>query len=319
MSISAKERYYLKRKALYYFYEKGYSNSDIAKMLGISRVTLSKLMAEAKEEGMVKIEIIDTKNLGEVLELEDAVKSRFNLSFVKIIDIRSDNPDTLMSTLAFEGARHLELLLRSGMKVGLAWGKTMTRLVNLLTPNPTIKDLEVYTLLGGACSEAEFQPTLLAQTFLNCYSGNAYTINAPFICHSELLCAEIKKEPSIAKIMESTKNLDLALIGIGRMPTKQYLKGSYYHLPDCVIDEIIDAGAVGDICGIFYDIDGKICETSISKRIVSINIEDLKGSSTVIAVAGGEDKPLSLRGALNGGFIDVLVTDLKTAEELMKI
>ena len=66
MALSADQRYYLKRKALYYYYEKNCSNTDIAKMLGISRVTLNRLLAEAKEEGMVKIEIIDTRNISHI-------------------------------------------------------------------------------------------------------------------------------------------------------------------------------------------------------------------------------------------------------------
>ena len=317
MSISAEQRYYLKRKALYYFYEKGYSNTDIANMLGISRVTLNRLLAEAREEGMVKIEIIDTRNINYIIELEDRLKSRYGLEHVRIVDTDTKTPDQLISKLAYEGARHCERMLHSNMKVGIAWGKTLSTLINYLSPNPAISDIEVYTLMGGACSEAFFQPNLLAQSLLNYYKGSSYIINAPFICHSELLCAEIRKEPSIAKILDVAKNLDLALVGIGRFPTREHLKKSYYNFPDNIIDEIQEAGAVGDICGNFFDINGNVCKTSVSNRIVSIDIEDLKSCKKVLAVAGGESKPLSIRGALNGGFIDILITDYQTAVQVM--
>lgn len=313
MSISADQRYYLKRKALYYFYEKNYSNTDIAKMLGISRVTLNRLLAEAKDEGMVKIEIIDTRNINHILELEDRIKSRYNMEYVKIVDTDTAVPDALISKLALEGERYLERMLRSGIKIGLGWGRTLSTLINDLTPNAGITGIEVYTLMGGACSEANFQPNLLAQSLLNYYSGSSYIINAPFVCHSELLCAEIKKEPSIANILNATDRLDIALVGIGRLPTREHLKKSYWNLPDDVIDEILDAGAVGDICGNFIDINGNVCKTSVSKRIVSVDIDRLRKRRHVMAVAGGEAKPLSIRGALKGGFIDILVTDYKTA------
>lgn len=317
MSISAEQRYYLKRKALYYFYEKGYSNTDIANMLGISRVTLNRLLAEAREEGMVKIEIIDTRNMNRIIELEDRLKNRYGLEHVRIVDTDNATPDQLVSKLAYEGARHFERMLHSNMKIGIAWGKTLSTLMNYLSPNSTITDIEVYTLMGGACSEAFFQPNLLAQSLLNYYNGGAYIINAPFICHSELLCAEIRKEPSIVGILEGVKDLDLTLVGIGRFPTREHLKKSYYNFPDDIIDEIQSAGAVGDICGNFFDINGNVCKTSVSNRIVSIDIEDLKSCKKVIAVAGGEDKSLSIRGALNGGFIDILITDYKTAVQVM--
>ena len=165
MSISADQRYYLKRKALYYFYEKNYSNTDIAKMLGISRVTLNRLLAEAKDEGMVKIEIIDTRNINHILELEDRIKSRYNMEYVKIVDTDTAVPDALISKLALEGARYLERMLRSGIKIGLGWGRTLSTLINDLTPHAGITGIEVYTLMGGACSEANFQPNLLAHPF----------------------------------------------------------------------------------------------------------------------------------------------------------
>ena len=317
MSISADQRYYLKQKALFYFYEKGYSNTDIAKMLGISRVTLNRLMMEAKEEGMVRIEIIDTKNLKKLLNLEDAIKNRYNLKYVKLVDVNSADLDTVTSRLAAEGARHLDRYIHGGMKIGIGWGNTLSAMVGFLTPNNTISDLEVYTLLGGACSEANFQPNLLAQSLINLYGGSSYIINAPFVCHSYLLCSEIKKEPSIANILKATRSLDIAIVGIGREPNQEHLEKSYYHFPPDIIDEIIKAGAVGDICGNFFDENGNICKTSVADRVVSIDINDLKQCSNVIAIAGGPAKVRSIRGALNGGFIDVLITDLNTAAALL--
>ena len=308
MSISADQRYYLKQKALFYFYEKGYSNTDIAKMLGISRVTLNRLMAEAKEEGMVRIEIIDTKNLQKLLNLEDKIKNFYGLKYVKLVDINSTDPETVTSKLAAEGAKHLDRYLHSGMKIGIGWGNTLSSMVNLMTPNSAVSNLEIYTLLGGACSEANFQPNLLAQRLI---------INAPFVCHSYLLCSEIKKEPSIANILRATSSLDIAVVGIGREPNQEHLEKSYYHFPPDIIEEIIKAGAVGDICGNFFDENGRICKTSVADRVVSIDIHDLKQCSNVIAVAGGPAKARSIRGALNGGFINVLITDTITAAQLL--
>ena len=69
MSIGAEQRYYMKLKAVYYYYEKDYTQTEIAQMLNVSRITLSKLLKEAREEGMVKIEIVDYRNVRQLLEL----------------------------------------------------------------------------------------------------------------------------------------------------------------------------------------------------------------------------------------------------------
>ena len=317
MSIPADHRYYLKQKALYYFYEKEYSYSDIAKMLGISRVTLNRLMNEAKAEGLVKIEIIDSKNLKHLLLLEDKLKTRYRLFDVKLVDVTDFNADTLFSRLASEGAKYVEQRIQSGMKIGVCWGNTLSSMLGYLNRNASVTDLEVYSLLGGSCSEASFQPALLAQSLLALYSGRAYTINAPFVCHSSLLCKEIRREPEIARILDICPSLDLALVGIGQYPDRDRLEKSYYHFPDSVIDELLAAKAVGDICGNFYDIRGNICQTDLSNRIVSVSLDSLKTCRNVTAVAGGPDKVNSIRGALNGGYIHTLITDVKTAEQIL--
>lgn len=317
MSIPAEHRYYLKQKALYYYYEKDYSYSDIAGMLGISRVTLNRLMNEAKAEGLIKIEILDSKNLKRVLVLEDKLRTRYGLKDVKLVDMADFNIDSLVPRLAAEGAKYVEQCIRSGMKVGICWGETLSTMLTCMNRNSSVTDLEVYSLLGGFCSEANFQPTLLAQSLLAFYSGRAYTINAPFVCHSRLLCSEIKKEPEIARILDICPSLDLAFVGVGQHPDRDRLKKSYYHFPDSVIDELLSARAVGDICGNFYDAEGRVCQTDLSSRIVSVSLQDLKTCKNVIAVAGGPSKVDSIRGALNGGYIHTLITDVNTAEAIL--
>ena len=317
MSISAEQRYYLKQKALYYFYEKEFSYSDISKMLGISRVTLNRLMAEAKQEGMVKIEILDSKQLKSLLVLEDQLRTRYHLQDVKLVESVSFDDSRLLPNLAAEGARYVEQRLRSGMKIGICWGNTLSALLGYLNRNNSVSDLEVYTLLGGACSEANFQPGLLAQSFLSLYGGSSYTINAPFACHSSLLCSEIKKEPDIAKILNICPSLDMALVGIGQYPDRERLEHSYYHFPDSVIEELLAAEVVGDICGNFYNIQGEICRTELSDRIVSINPQNLRQCKNAIAIAGGSEKVDSIRGALNGRYIHTLITDVDTATQIL--
>ena len=85
MSISQEHRYYLKLKALYYLYEKGYTQTEIAKRLNISRVTLGRLLDEAKAEGMIKFEIVDIRGTMKILQLEERLRQKFGLQDIKSI------------------------------------------------------------------------------------------------------------------------------------------------------------------------------------------------------------------------------------------
>lgn len=316
MAIPDDLRYYLKLKALCCIYEKKYTHTETAKQLGISRVTLNRLLEEAQDEGMIKVDIVDTKNLKSTLELEDRLKTRLGLNDVKLVNVGSSTSNSSVN-FSMECARYVQMFLRSRMKVGLAWGRALRAMLNFLTPLPGVSDIDVYTLLGGAYNEADLQPNVMVQTMLGLYPGNGHVINAPYICHSELLCSELKKEPSIAQILEETKTLDLAIVGIGENPNSLHFKDGYYHFSDTIVSELIEAGAVGDICGNFFDQNGRVCQTSISSRIVSIELENLKTCKKVIGIARGDRKLQSILGAINGGYIDSLVTDTETAAKLL--
>lgn len=319
MSIRENERYYLKLKALYYLYEKGYTQTNIAKMLNISRVTLGKFLEEAREEGMIRVEIVDVRNMLAVLQIEEELKQRFGLEDVKLVDGGDADEHIVMRKIAQQSAAYVEMLLRSNMKIGVTWGRTLNMMVDSLSVNRSIKNLTIYTLVGSSSSNIDFQPNVLAQNLLNKYGGALKIMTAPFLCHSEKLCADIKHDPQIAAILNEALNLDITLVGIGEEPVRGSKKLSNYPFDEQMIEELVNCGAVGDICGNFFDKDGELCNTSLRRRIVSIDIRELSRHKRVLGIGGGARKAQSILGALRGGYLDILITDLKTAETVLSL
>lgn len=319
MPIQPEQRYYLKLKALYYLYEKGYTQTEIAKMLNISRVTLGKLLDEAKAEGMIKIEIIDVRGSMRVLQIEEQLKQMFQLQDIKLVDCQNLDKDTALRRIASEAAAYFDQQLQSHMKIGLTWGRTLNSVIEQLPDNQSVQNLTVYTLLGGSSSSSDFQPTFLAQQIIRKYGGSANMLNAPFMCQSAELCQAFKQEPQIASILHDSRHLDMTIVGIGEEPVYGAPRLSDYPFDTSMINELVDAGAVGDICGNFFDIQGQMCQTSLSNRIISIDLQDLHQHKKVVGVGGGPSKVKSVLGALNGRYLDVLITDVRTAEEVLKL
>lgn len=320
MPIGAEQRYYLKLKAVYYYYEKDYTQTEIAQMLNVSRITLGKLLKEAREEGMVKIEIVDFKNVRQLLELEARLKDRFGLVDVKVVDAQENDRGEITRKLAVAGAKYLDHILRSNMRVGMAWGRTLEMMVDYLSENRTITGIEVDTLLGGAgTADSKIQPNIIAQRLIQKYSGTGYIINAPYLCQTEELCEAIKKEPHIADVIERAKHADITLVGIGEKPDVKSGYDSAYRYSDGTLEELLEHNAVGDICANFYDINGEICRSSVCRRVVSIDIRDLRDSNKVIGIGGGPNKAEAVLGALNGQYLKVLVTDKFTAQRVLEL
>lgn len=319
MPIQPDQRYYLKLKALYYLYERGYTQTDIAKKLNISRVTLGKLLEEARNEGMIKIEIIDVRGAMRLLQLEEQFKQRFGLQDIKLVDCQNMDKEGSIRRIASEAAFYFEQHIRDGMKLGFTWGRTLNSMVEHLNENRGIHDLMVYTLVGVASSSADFQPNILAQSLIRKYNGNTNIITAPFMCQSAEVCQAMKQEPQIADILQTAHELDMTMVGIGEEPVKNADHLSDYPFDTAIINELVEAGAVGDICGNFFDIRGQLCNTSLTDRIVSIDLNDLHRHKKVVGIGGGPSKVRSVLGALNGRYLDVLITDVQTAEEVLKL
>ena len=317
MSFTEDQRYYLKLKALSYLYEDGMSQTDIAKRLHISRVTLGKLLEEAKAEGMIKFEIVDVRGQMEIVQLEKEMCDSFGLRDIKLVAANAADEAQTVRRIAAEGATYLEQMLRSDMQIGLTWGHTLSQMIQELRPNQNIKDLEVYTLVGGASTSSNFQPNLLAQELIAKYDGQAFVMTAPFMCQHEDLCAQIKKEPAIDHILRASRNVDITLVGIGEEPEKGADRLSDYPFDKKMIQQLVKAKAVGDICGNFFDEQGALCDTPFRDRIVSIDIRELPQHKWVVGMGGGQKKVHSILGALHGGYLDVLITDAQTAREVL--
>ncbi len=315
MSISSDQRYALKLKAAYYLYEKDYTQVQVAEMLGISRVTLGRLIQEAKEEGIIRIEIVDIRNTSSNTSLESEVKECFKLLDVKVVDCPDDDPKELMKRLGRAGARLFEQYVRSNMKIGCAWGRTLEFLVDSLAENKHVINLEIVTLLGGAgISFSEMQPNIMAQKLLDKYSGRGYVINAPCFCRTIELKNALMGEPHIQDVLNRASLTDVCLIGIGGMPE---IGGNGLYETEAV-NELLANGAVGDVCANYFNREGEICNTNIARRTITIDPNILKDIKRVIAVAGGENKGDSVLGALRGGYVNTLVTDVKTAKYILK-
>ena len=319
MPIREHDRYYLKLKALDYLYNKNYTQTEISKRLNVSRVTLAKLLDEAKAEGMIKIEIVDVRNMQWMLQMEEELKNRFRLKDVLLVDGAALRDEDVMQKIASKAATYFDNVLRSGMKIGVTWGRTLNAMVDKLPVNRNVKDLTVYTLVGSASSNVDFQPNILARNLLNKYSGILRILTAPFVCGSAELCSAIKQDRQIAEILTESVCEDITVVGIGEAPAEGEWKLGDYPFDRDDIEELIEKGAVGDICGNFFDINGDPCDTALQKRIVSISLADLNKRSLVVGVGGGPQKVKSVLGALNGAYLDVLITDVKTASAVLDL
>jgi len=299
------------------YYEKKYTQREIAQQLGLTIVKVHRLLEKALKKGIVEIRV--KKKGDKFTDLENEIATLYKLRGVRIVE--SNVPFSMM---AGECAEKVESILKqqniSGKVIGIGWGRTI---YNVLNSNYEWKikfpSSVVVPLIGGVgTSEAPFQVNDLARKLAQIGECEYFPLNVPFLFEEEKRKNEMMKERDIRKVLSLWERLDIAIVGIGHVfNNSPLLKLSYFTKEDII--EIEGKGAVGDLCARFFQRNGMGCDLNVNKRLVSIELERYYHIPCVIAVACGIYKALPVEAAIKGGYIDYLVTDEEVGEYLLKL
>jgi deoxyribonucleoside regulator len=122
-------------------------------------------------------------------------------------------------------------------------------------------------------------------------------------------------DAQVQQVFELANNASMAFLGIGAIGDDT-LWGRAGLLSKSITAELESLGAVGDIMSRFFDQNGNLVNSSLCQRVVGIPIQQLLGINRRVGVAGGKNKFEAIKGALHGGYINVLITDHITAQKL---
>jgi len=299
------------------YHQRGWTQADIAKELGISRSSISRMLDEARELGIVETRIHYPAHRDQ--ELETILQKRFTLTAVYILRSRTIPPERKLQRIASLAATHIEGRLRPDLILGLSWGTGVFETVQLL-PRQTLPAVRVVQFIGavgsGNLSIDGPEVARLAATIL----GAEYRyLNAPLVVSNEPTCQLLLAQHTVAETLALARQSHVALVGIGSTdPSVSSLLRAGY-LTEDELRTIEVAGAVGDVCARHFDLQGQILDIDINHRIVGISVDDLRRVPEVIGVAGGVRKARAILGALRGQLIDTLVTDDDTAHEILRL
>ncbi|NPV70561.1 MAG: sugar-binding transcriptional regulator [Firmicutes bacterium] len=293
------------------YYEEDLSQREIAARLQMSRPTVCRLIKRAKESGLVRISIVSPVRQCSALEI--GLEKRFGLRQAVVVTAQGVEPK---QAIAGAAADLLVRIIKPDDVVAVSWGSTLRAVVDALKP-VKVKGVTAVPLIGGAGNTSmEVHSNSIAVDLARKLGGSWRVLYAPAVVGSAELRDAIVDDPNIKEVLDTARAADIAMVGVGvPVETSTMVKTGY--LKPEQIRELRDHGAVGHISW-FYDIDGKICDAEVNRRIVGLPLREFKGIKRVIAVAAGPGKVESIRGALRGGFCDTLVTDDRTAESILK-
>lgn len=306
-------------KASYYYYEKGYSQSTVADLLGISVSTVSRLLKKAREEKIVQFIISDT--LTECIFLEEKLKKVLGLKDIvvaPITDAELLDPTQGIKAVALEGARYLQRFVNDGDVLGIAWGRTMYHLINRL--NPCQKSGTSFVTLTGSLESVSYSLTSssLVERIAMAFGGSAVSFNSNAFFPDEKSLTEAKRTADCQKVFEAINRTTISISGVGSLYPifdSPLMKSSEFN--DSDRREIIENKPYGDLMLRFFDSEGQLCDFELNSRTLAIDYDTYKSIPTKIIVANGAYKVDTIVALLKGKLVDVLIIDSYLAERLL--
>ena len=300
-----KERFLIRISELYYNEELG--QQEIADMFHISRPHISRLLSTAKKQGIVNISIRNPYAYEQ--KLERVLKAQFNIK-----DIYVTGP----GKVGEEGARYLERNLIDNDIISIMGGKTVWSVcVNAACYSR--KGLFFVPAIGGwGNTGSNWHANLNTQTLAENLHGDYYVLNAPSVVATTEARDMFLAEKEISLVLDLARQSKYLLMSIGQISDKATMVQTGVYSKDDFF-ELQQNGAVASLCSWFIDKNGECVDFPAKERLIGLNAEEIRKIPNVIAVADGEDKAEAIAAALEGKWIDVLITDSAAAQRIIDL
>lgn len=285
---------------------------EVANLVGVSRSRVSRLLTRARERGVVRITVGEYDPCNR--RLEDLLKQRYRLNHAVVVKTpRGGAIEHVRRSIGYFAGPPASQWIGPGDIIGVAGGRTLAELIRFMAPSAETKGVTVVQLMGNiGPSVAATDAVELSRMLVERFRGTLYTVNAPAFVRDRLSRDVFHNHEHVRSVWQLFDRMRIALVGIGTLADSLFIERSVLDRKD--LASLAAAGAVGEICGRFFDVTGRECDTDYRRRVISIDLDTLRQKTQVIGVTHGRDRAIAVRAALDGGILKSLIIDEDGAE-----
>ncbi|MFT4050680.1 MAG: sugar-binding domain-containing protein [Microbacterium sp.] len=308
-SISSRDDRALLATVARSYYLDDLSRIEIAETLGISRFKVARLLARARDEGVVTIEVND-RGLPDAA-LSTRLRDTLGLERCTVVRSHGDD-DAVRLQIGGAAASLLSETLRADEVLGVSWGRTLTATTAQLQQLPRVSIVQLTGVVAGDLSSS---PVEVARQTSARSGGDVYPIFAPLFVDDLETANGLSRHPAIRAALDLFPAVTTAILSVGSWnPAESQVKDV---LPIDALARALAGGCVADIAGILIKNDGTPVDAELQARCINISYEQLRNVPRVIAVAGGAAKAEAVAAVARGKLITELVTDHPLAEAIL--
>lgn len=315
-------------RAAWLYYVADRTQNEIATILGVSRVKVARLIADARASGVLTIDI--DHRLSAMCAVEELLRRRFGLRFCYVTPAlanagpgaadHEDRGDLARRSVGMAAARTLRGLLAQAPAqqtvIGLAWGRTISAMADALMPLNAPAS-QFVSLLGSLTRSASANPFDVVQKLASKTGGQAKYLPVPFIADSEEDREVFIQQRVVQEVIRTAMKARACFISVGEVDSGAFLsRHGYLSADDMAL--LRGLGAVGDTLGLFFDHNGRYIDSPICRRTLAVDLSSLKDSEIVL-LSAGRTKVQATLAILKAGFISGLIIDGDSAEALAAV
>ncbi|MGT2946226.1 sugar-binding transcriptional regulator [Streptococcus chenjunshii] len=308
------EKDYVKVAVMYY--DEGMTQAEIAKKIGVSRSLVSKMLIDAREAKIVEVFINSPSVFTTKLERE--LEETYGLKDAVVVDTVGLTAVEVKRKVSRSAAKYLEAYLKKHpelKRLGISWGETLRHAIDYF-PYTNHSQLHIYPLIGGMGNEHFYlHSNQIVQTLAQRMRAEAHYLYVPAMVSSAALKKELERDATISSVLNESKQVDLALLGMAPLEEGSTMTVTgYIKLED--IKRFKSLGIIGDINSQFFDAKGASA-LEVNQRVMGLNLEELRQIPTRLVLAYGEKKAGAVRVGLEHHMLDILITTDATAQAIL--
>jgi DNA-binding transcriptional regulator LsrR (DeoR family) len=304
---------------LYYGEER--TQEQIAQETGLSRPTISRMLKDARDHGIVEIRV--HYQFQTVPRLEAELCAAFGLDEAKVLATGDSGSEIghlreVPQRVGALAARYLQKQIPDHSTIGLGWGSMVYNVVSSghLARKRGMTVVQVQGSIGGATQEID--GARITASLGRALGARVYLLSAPMVVADPAVRIGLMRDEHIRQTLEIGRKAETLVVGVGAVTVQSGLYRAGY-LNDADLDYIRAEGAVGDICGSYFDLEGSLCRLELNDRTIALDAEAMRRVPRRVGVSCGVAKALPNVGAARSGLINVLITDEHAAEEMLAL
>jgi len=293
------------------------SQQEVSQKLGISRFKVLRMLADAREQGLVRITV--EHRTARTLDLADQLAEAFGVEEAQVAPVPAPveaNEDFARSAVALLGAGYLARLVGTGrpLTIGVGWGRTLSKMADAMTQvsNP---GLTFVSLMGSVARATHTAPGDVCLRLATLTGGQALLMPAPFLTDSAEACSMVVQQSLVKDALDTARQASHALVSVGECGDGALLFETDLFTDDHLA-QLRDAQVVGDCCGVYYRADGTVADIELNRSTPCISSADMARMDTVV-LAGGRGKMEATRALMRAGVARRLFVDEVLARALL--